>query len=122
MIDGGVAASGSGVDESGAVPDPRSRLRAIPWLRLGLLFVVAHAALVLAAAIGVHAGLIEPDAAQYRGTGPYDMWFLWDSYWYERLALRDWLESTGWAVDGIVESPITGPEGNVEFLIAARRG
>ncbi len=36
--------------------------------------------------------------------------------------VRDWLESTGWAVDGIVESPITGPEGNVEFLIAARRG
>jgi 23S rRNA (cytidine1920-2'-O)/16S rRNA (cytidine1409-2'-O)-methyltransferase len=36
--------------------------------------------------------------------------------------VRDWLESAGWTVDGIVESPITGPEGNVEFLIAARRG
>jgi 23S rRNA (cytidine1920-2'-O)/16S rRNA (cytidine1409-2'-O)-methyltransferase len=32
-----------------------------------------------------------------------------------------WLEGQGWTVDGIVESPITGPEGNVEFLIAARR-
>ena len=36
--------------------------------------------------------------------------------------VRAWLESSGWSVDGIVESPITGPEGNVEFLVAARRG
>lgn len=36
--------------------------------------------------------------------------------------VRDWLEQAGWQVAGIVESPITGPEGNVEFLIAARRG
>ena len=35
--------------------------------------------------------------------------------------VRGWLESSGWIVDGIVESPITGPEGNVEFLISARR-
>jgi len=33
-----------------------------------------------------------------------------------------WLASRpGWSVLGIVESPITGPEGNREFLIAARR-
>ena len=32
-----------------------------------------------------------------------------------------WLESIGWQVEGIVESPITGPEGNHEFLIAAHR-
>jgi len=38
------------------------------------------------------------------------------------VEVREWLESSGWTVDGIVESPITGPEGNVEFLIAARRG
>ncbi|WP_338445508.1 TlyA family RNA methyltransferase [Pelagerythrobacter marensis] len=36
--------------------------------------------------------------------------------------VRDWLTGTGWTVDGIVESPITGPEGNVEFLISALRG
>ena len=35
--------------------------------------------------------------------------------------VRDWLEGLGWTVEGIVESPITGPEGNVEFLISARR-
>lgn len=32
-----------------------------------------------------------------------------------------WMEERGFAVQGIVESPITGPEGNVEFLISARR-
>jgi 23S rRNA (cytidine1920-2'-O)/16S rRNA (cytidine1409-2'-O)-methyltransferase len=36
-------------------------------------------------------------------------------------AAADWLRSRGWTVDGIVPSPITGPEGNVEFLLAARR-
>ena len=32
-----------------------------------------------------------------------------------------WLSEQGWAVQGIAESPITGPKGNVEFLIAARK-
>ncbi len=36
--------------------------------------------------------------------------------------VRAWLEASGWQVEGIVESPITGPEGNVEFLVAANRG
>jgi 23S rRNA (cytidine1920-2'-O)/16S rRNA (cytidine1409-2'-O)-methyltransferase len=36
-------------------------------------------------------------------------------------AAADWLRSRAWSVEGIVPSPITGPEGNVEFLIAARR-
>ncbi len=31
-----------------------------------------------------------------------------------------WAARPGWAVLGITESPITGPEGNREFLIAAR--
>ena len=35
--------------------------------------------------------------------------------------VRDWLENEGWQVDGVIESPITGPEGNIEFLIAAVR-
>ena len=43
---------------------------------------------------------------------------------HERVCdeVRGWLESSGWTVQGIVESPITGPEGNVEFLVSARRG
>lgn len=32
-----------------------------------------------------------------------------------------WLEQGGWQVRGVVESPITGPEGNVEFLVGAVR-
>ena len=32
-----------------------------------------------------------------------------------------WIASRGWTVDGIATSPITGPEGNVEFLLAATR-
>jgi 23S rRNA (cytidine1920-2'-O)/16S rRNA (cytidine1409-2'-O)-methyltransferase len=36
--------------------------------------------------------------------------------------VRDWLESLpDWTVIGLTESPIKGPAGNVEFLIAARR-
>ena len=32
---------------------------------------------------------------------------------------KDWIELQGWAVLGVTESPITGPEGNVEFLLGA---
>ena len=36
--------------------------------------------------------------------------------------VADWVSGQGWRVLGIVQSPITGPEGNIEFLIAAARG
>ncbi len=36
-------------------------------------------------------------------------------------AARLWVEGQGWKVVGLVESPITGPEGNREFLLAAQR-
>jgi 23S rRNA (cytidine1920-2'-O)/16S rRNA (cytidine1409-2'-O)-methyltransferase len=35
--------------------------------------------------------------------------------------VRGWLETLGWRVEGVVQSPIIGPEGNIEFLIAAHR-
>ena len=35
--------------------------------------------------------------------------------------VRGWLEQAGWQVQGITESPIKGPEGNVEFLVSALR-
>ncbi len=43
---------------------------------------------------------------------------------HERVCgeVRRWLEGAGWQVQGVVESPITGPQGNVEFLICAQRG
>ena len=34
---------------------------------------------------------------------------------------RAWVESQGWAVLGITPTPITGPEGNVEFLLGAQK-
>jgi 23S rRNA (cytidine1920-2'-O)/16S rRNA (cytidine1409-2'-O)-methyltransferase len=42
---------------------------------------------------------------------------------HERVcaAAAEWVASRGWTVEGLVQSPITGPEGNVEFLLAARR-
>lgn len=36
--------------------------------------------------------------------------------------VRQWLEDGGWRILGVIESPITGSEGNVEFLVAAERG
>lgn len=36
--------------------------------------------------------------------------------------IRSWLaDDLGWTVLGVTESPITGPKGNVEYLIGARR-
>lgn len=36
--------------------------------------------------------------------------------------IRAWLDALrGWRVTGLTESPIKGPEGNIEFLIAAER-
>ncbi|MEO1047872.1 MAG: TlyA family RNA methyltransferase [Pseudomonadota bacterium] len=35
--------------------------------------------------------------------------------------VRQWLEGLGWDIEGVIESPITGPKGNVEFLISAER-
>ncbi len=42
---------------------------------------------------------------------------------HERVcaAAAEWVASRGWTPEGVVQSPITGPEGNVEFLLAARR-
>jgi 23S rRNA (cytidine1920-2'-O)/16S rRNA (cytidine1409-2'-O)-methyltransferase len=33
----------------------------------------------------------------------------------------EWVEAQGWTVLGVTESPITGPEGNVEFLVGATK-
>lgn len=42
---------------------------------------------------------------------------------HERVCaeVQTWVESRGWVVLGIEPSPITGPEGNVEFLLAAEK-
>ena len=42
---------------------------------------------------------------------------------HERVgaAAVEWVGSQGWTVVGVTESPITGPEGNVEFLLGATK-
>jgi len=42
---------------------------------------------------------------------------------HERVCLeaRAWIRSRGWCVSGVTSSPITGPEGNIEFLLGATR-
>jgi 23S rRNA (cytidine1920-2'-O)/16S rRNA (cytidine1409-2'-O)-methyltransferase len=44
-----------------------------------------------------------------------------DAAVHERVCaeVQDWLTSIGWHVEALMTSPITGPEGNVEFLVAA---
>jgi 23S rRNA (cytidine1920-2'-O)/16S rRNA (cytidine1409-2'-O)-methyltransferase len=46
-----------------------------------------------------------------------------DSSVHERVCAeaKGWIESQGWTVLGITPSPITGPEGNVEFLLGATK-
>jgi 23S rRNA (cytidine1920-2'-O)/16S rRNA (cytidine1409-2'-O)-methyltransferase len=36
-------------------------------------------------------------------------------------AAAEWVGAQGWQVLGVIESPITGPEGNVEYLLGARK-
>ena len=46
-----------------------------------------------------------------------------DSAVHERVRAEaaEWVRSQGWEVLGITPSPITGPEGNVEFLLGASK-
>jgi 23S rRNA (cytidine1920-2'-O)/16S rRNA (cytidine1409-2'-O)-methyltransferase len=46
-----------------------------------------------------------------------------DKALHEEVCARiaSWLPTQGWSVLGVSPSPITGPEGNVEFLIGARK-
>jgi 23S rRNA (cytidine1920-2'-O)/16S rRNA (cytidine1409-2'-O)-methyltransferase len=42
---------------------------------------------------------------------------------HERVcaAAAEWVQSQGWSVVGVTQSPIKGPEGNVEFLLGAEK-
>jgi len=46
-----------------------------------------------------------------------------DAAVHERVCaeVSQWVETQGWAVLGVTPSPITGPEGNVEFLLGAEK-
>jgi 23S rRNA (cytidine1920-2'-O)/16S rRNA (cytidine1409-2'-O)-methyltransferase len=47
-----------------------------------------------------------------------------DAAIHERVCaeVSDWFTASGWTVIGITQSPITGPKGNIEFLIMAHKG
>ncbi|SEI74565.1 23S rRNA (cytidine1920-2'-O)/16S rRNA (cytidine1409-2'-O)-methyltransferase [Sphingobium sp. AP50] len=47
-----------------------------------------------------------------------------DAAVHERVCaeVQDWAVARGWTVAGLTQSPITGPQGNVEFLLYARLG
>ena len=83
---------------------------------------VLDAALDLAKADGRLIALIKPQFEAERneiGKGGV----VKDAVVHERVCaeVAKWLESRGWKVQDLTRSPITGPEGNVEFLIAANR-
>ena len=83
---------------------------------------VLDAALDLAAAGGRLIALIKPQFEAERGeVGKGGV--VRDAAVHERVvgAVCAWLEERGWSVEGTTTSPITGPQGNVEFLVGAQR-
>lgn len=84
---------------------------------------VLPAALALAAPKAQLVALIKPQfevgkAEVSRGKGVITDPALHDAVCAD---IRQWLESESWTVQGITISPITGPKGNKEFLIYARK-
>ena len=83
---------------------------------------VLEAPLALAAGDARLVALIKPQfevARQEVGKGG----IVRDPALHERVCREvcDWLETSGWEIEGLAPSPITGTEGNVEFLVSARR-
>ena len=87
------------------------------------LETVLPAALALAAPAATLVALIKPQFEVGKGrVGKGGV--VRDPALHEEVCerIRAWLAAQGWTVLGLTESPILGPEGNKEFLIAARRG
>lgn len=88
------------------------------------LRTVLPAALALAAPRAILIALIKPQFEVGKGrVGKHGV--VRDPALHREVCetIAAWLgEQRGWRVEGIAESPIRGPEGNVEFLICARKG
>jgi 23S rRNA (cytidine1920-2'-O)/16S rRNA (cytidine1409-2'-O)-methyltransferase len=81
---------------------------------------VLDAALTLAKAGAKLVALIKPQFEAGRGeVGKGGV--VRDTAVHERVCrdVEAWIASCGWSVLGVTTSPITGPEGNVEFLLGA---
>jgi 23S rRNA (cytidine1920-2'-O)/16S rRNA (cytidine1409-2'-O)-methyltransferase len=84
---------------------------------------VLEAALVLARPEAALVALVKPQFEAGRGeVGKGGV--VRDPLVHQRVCddAAAWIASRGWAVVGIETSPITGPEGNVEFLLGAIKG
>ena len=84
---------------------------------------VLPAALALADADTDLIALVKP---QFEGDGPTDAGkkgVVKDPKAHAEAVRRvsEWLENSGWSVQGTTESPITGGDGNIEFLVWARQ-
>ena len=84
---------------------------------------VLPAALELAAEDADLIALVKP---QFEGDGPKDAGkkgVIKDPQVQQDAVRRvsDWLATVGWSVQATTESPITGGDGNIEFLLWARR-
>ena len=107
--------------DQGLIPDPADFIVCDASF-IGLQTVLPSA-LALAASDAVLIALIKPQFEVGRrqvGKGGV----VRDPKLHEQVCTRisDWLWALpGWSVMGISESPITGPEGNKEFLIGAQR-
>ncbi len=84
---------------------------------------VLDAALDLAVPEGVLLALVKPQFEAGRGeVGKGGV--VRDAAVHERVCAdaASWVAGKGWRVLGVTPSPITGPEGNVEFLLGAIKG
>jgi predicted rRNA methylase YqxC with S4 and FtsJ domains len=120
-----VAATGS-LDNAKDVLTPAQIDRPATWVVCDASFIalrkVLEVPLALAARPTRLVALIKPQFEVGRGeVGKGGV--VRDAALHRRVCeeVQDWLESEGWAVQGIAQSPITGPEGNIEFLISAMR-
>ena len=83
---------------------------------------VLDAALDLARPGGMLVALVKPQFEAGRGeVGKGGV--VRDAAVHQRVCaeVAVWIETRGWRVIGVEPSPITGPEGNVEFLLGARK-
>ncbi|MDR7103588.1 TlyA family RNA methyltransferase [Croceicoccus sp. BE223] len=101
--------------------------RACDWVVCDASFIglakVLEVPLRLAAPVATLVALIKPQFEVGRGeVGKGGV--VRDPTLHARVCedVSDWLVASGWTVQGLVPSPITGPEGNVEFLVWASRG
>lgn len=99
----------------------------VEWLVCDASFIslktVLPAALALCAPGAVMVTLIKPQFEAGKAEVDKGEGVIRDPALHQSICedIHHWVQSQGWTVVGIAESPITGPKGNREFLLAAHR-